>query len=92
MQVYIKRAYQGRLRQTADGLGEQYAPKYTTGRFTFNYTSDTTTTVKFRSETELGIDLDGDGRLESDVFGTETIAKLNLGETTKTGSENVGGF
>lgn len=31
MSVYVKRAMQGRLRQSADELGEQYAPKNTTG-------------------------------------------------------------
>ncbi len=30
MQVYVKRAYQGRIKQEADNLGEQYSPKHTT--------------------------------------------------------------
>lgn len=29
MQVYVKRAYQGRLKQEADTLGQQYAPTHT---------------------------------------------------------------
>ena len=30
MQVYVKRAYQGRIKQEADNLGEQYSPRHTT--------------------------------------------------------------
>ncbi len=29
MQIYIKRGYQGRLKQEADQVGQQYAPKHT---------------------------------------------------------------
>lgn len=29
MQVYVKRSYQGRLKQEADSLGQQYSPKHT---------------------------------------------------------------
>lgn len=30
MRVYIKRGYQGRLKQDVDGLGQQYSPGHTT--------------------------------------------------------------
>jgi hypothetical protein len=31
MQVYLKRGYQGRLRESTDQIGDQYSPGYTTG-------------------------------------------------------------
>ena len=34
MQIYVKRGIQGRLRQSADQVGEQYAPGKTTSTFT----------------------------------------------------------
>jgi len=30
MQVYVKRSYQGRLKQEADSVGSQYSPRHTT--------------------------------------------------------------
>lgn len=36
MQVYVKRSYQGRLKQEADSVGEQYAPKHTTSQVITN--------------------------------------------------------
>lgn len=42
MQVYIKRAYQGRLKQEADSVGQQYAPGHT----------DSTVTTAMHSYTE----------------------------------------
>jgi len=41
MQVYIKRGLQGKLKESADQLGEQYSPGYTTGTVTVNTTSST---------------------------------------------------
>ncbi|MBM3246502.1 MAG: hypothetical protein FJZ13_04160 [Candidatus Omnitrophica bacterium] len=42
MQVYIKRGFQGRLRQASDDIGEQFSPGNTTGT--------TTTTSSVTSE------------------------------------------
>lgn len=41
MQVYVKRGLQGKLKDSADQIGEQYSPGYTTGTVTV----DTTTTT-----------------------------------------------
>jgi len=43
MQVYIKRAYQGRLKKEADEVGEQYAPKHTTSEITIKTDSNSKT-------------------------------------------------
>ena len=74
MAVYTKRAYQGRLKQTADQLGSQYAPRRATGDFTTNYTSDSVSQSLTVTEVELGYDLDGDGELEDDVTATRSIS------------------
>jgi len=42
MQVYIKRGVQGKLKATADDIGKQYSPGYTTA--TVNTTTNSTTT------------------------------------------------
>ncbi len=91
MQIYIKRGMEGRLRQSADELGQQYAPKRTTGTTNLTYTSNIRTTVESKSEFDLQRDLDGDGILEKDVFGTETKSQL-VGDNNQTqdSSEHVG--
>lgn len=43
MQGYVSRAMQGRLRQQADSIGEQYAPGRTTSDVTLTYASSSTT-------------------------------------------------
>lgn len=91
MQVYLKRAMQGRLRQAADELGEQYAPKNTTGISTLTTTGTTETISKTLSESQLSVDLDGDGIIEDDVFGTETKAAILEDEKSQqAGEEKVG--
>ena len=76
MQVYMRRSMQGRLRQVANSLGQQYAPGQTTGDSTLIYNVTSTTRVLTLSEQQLNTDLDGDGVLEVDVFGTETVSIL----------------
>jgi len=45
IQVYIKRGIQGRLRSSADSIGEQYAPGNTTSNTTLNFNSNSETNV-----------------------------------------------
>jgi hypothetical protein len=45
MHVYVKRGYQGRIKQEADEIGEQYAPNHTASFISTNTTVDTTTWV-----------------------------------------------
>lgn len=42
MQVYIKRGYQGKLREGADSMGEQFSPAHTT--YTYTTVSNTVST------------------------------------------------
>lgn len=94
MQIYIKRGMQGRLRQAADEMGQQYSPKNTVGNAVVTSDSNSTTQVNiaFKSEADLGLDLDKDGTIENDVYGSlaETDSTLNSATTTTTGSETVG--
>ncbi len=46
MQFYVKRAYQGRIRQESDQVSRQYAPGHTTGTTTTVTGSSGTTTTQ----------------------------------------------
>lgn len=42
MQIYIKRGYQGKLREGADSMGEQFSPAHTTYEYTTTSTTNST--------------------------------------------------
>ena len=98
MQVYLKRSMQGRLRQLGDELGQQYAPRNTTGNQTLVYNSATTTVARTLSEKEINvmypdakIDLNGDGDYtDENIFATETFSTLDHSNTTQKQEETVG--
>lgn len=46
MQLYLKRGYQGKLRENSDQLGDQYSPSYTTGTTKITKESTTNETLK----------------------------------------------
>lgn len=87
-QAYIKRGLQGRLREAADSLGQQYEPKntVTNGPSVMTFNSNSTAVAETLSENNLSakygqtIDLDGDGTTEDDVFGT--VSTVILGKWT----------
>jgi hypothetical protein len=77
MQYYIKRSIQGRLRESADAIGEQYAPRHTSSTITITHTGT--------SEIET-TEVEREGE-----FGLETTIKTD--ETTRrTGNENLDSF
>ena len=39
MQVYLKRGYQGKLKESADSMGQQFSPGYTTNQYTITNSS-----------------------------------------------------
>jgi len=45
MQVYLKRGFQGKLRESADSMGEQFSPGYTTSNYTTNSFTNSTETL-----------------------------------------------
>lgn len=81
MQFYIKRAVQGRFRESADSIGEHYAP----GRM------DSEITITQTGSTIINTVLNRDPANPSTKLGLETITTIN--ETTaRTGYENTGKF
>src|SRR3989338_7669597 len=45
MQVYLKRGFQGKLRESADSMGEQFSPGQTTYNYTTNSFTNSTETL-----------------------------------------------
>lgn len=54
MQVYLKRGIQGRVRESADQIGEQFSPGYTiSNRYTQTYSKSTEATDAYSTRTEI---------------------------------------
>lgn len=51
MQTYLKRGYQGKLRDGADQMGEQFSPGYTTYNYTTNSFTNSTETLDANAQT-----------------------------------------
>lgn len=81
MQFYVKRAIQGRMRESADTIGEQYAPGRMNSEITVTQTGNTTVTTTLNRDPD---DLE-------EKLGLETTSETNE-TTTRTGYENVGEF
>jgi hypothetical protein len=80
MQVYIKRSMQGRLRASADSIGEQYAPGNTVLNSTYNLNTNTT------SWSHVMQYVYNDTILDSETIGVtlpETIETRSVSETVK---------
>lgn len=87
MQVYMKRAFSGRLRAAVDSVGEQYAPKHVTAQFTLKSSGVT----KTESTLEQGATRTVDGRQVNNLSVMRTTATIDTPETTeRTGHETVG--
>jgi len=80
MQIYIKRSIQGKLRGTADSMGEQYDPKKTSSDITVTFKSEYETTMETKEDTQ--------GKITSKSK-TDTVTPDK--QTTK-GWETVEGF
>jgi len=75
MQHYIKRAAQGRLREAADSIGEQYDANNIDSRVTTTQTGTTVTTTWQREDPSLKAE-------SGKVFGIET-STISVGETNR---------
>lgn len=54
MQVYLKRGLQGRMRESADQIGDQFSPGYTTSNKTIStYSNSTQMTDQWSSTTQI---------------------------------------
>jgi len=76
MQIYIKRAIQGKLRQTADDMGAQYAPKCTTSNIVIQQDSDINTTTETVED--------------NGTYKTTTRTNITSQTDTRSGNETVG--
>lgn len=81
MQIYIKRAVQGRFRESADSIGEHYAPGRMNSEITITQTGSTII------NTELKRDPDN----PATKLGLETATVIDE-TTSRTGYENTGKF
>ena len=80
MQVYVKRGFQGRLKQSADSIGDQYAP----GKTTSNYkrTLDATRTEDVFQEGQTSSTKIDEIAIQTEVGGAhETVQETFSGAT-----------
>ena len=78
MQVYIKRAYQWKLKENADSFGPQYAPRRTTGDSLTTYNSDSITQSLPLNEQDVGYDANGNGVIDDDITLTRTVSGYGI--------------
>jgi len=87
MQIYMKRAVSGRLRQTSDDIGQQYDPKNTVGEMTKVVNRDVTSKVE--TKTYEVTDEHGVKQVKNRIERTDTT---NNEITQEYGEETVGEF
>lgn len=73
MQVYLKRGYQGKLRESADSMGQQFSPGNTTNTYTVVTSSSSNEEVSTGETDEERV----------------TVSTINDQTTRRTGTENV---
>ena len=80
MVFYMRRAIAGRLRDAADGIGEQYDPRNTTGRITTTTSGKTITSTRAVDQVING----------ENVTASESATTMQPETTVTQGSETVG--
>jgi hypothetical protein len=92
MQIYIKRGIQGRLKVTADQIGEQYAPK----AMTTDINTKLNVTQTIESSYVPLTDAAGNPMLDEEsnlpVYGNKRTITVNNEAITRSGSEALGEF
>jgi len=71
MQTYVKRGYQGKLRDSADNIGDQYSPGHTTSHYTIHQESETSESF------ENGTSTTNITRQKQSKTGSETVTALD---------------
>ena len=82
MQVYIERGMAGRMRASADSVGEQYDPRQTMSVMTMSQVNDMTTSSKLSKDQDLG------NGIIVDVLENNTT--INEDRTERSGHETGG--
>lgn len=70
-QVYLKRGFQGKLKESADSMGQQFSPGHTQSNYTTKSFTNSTETVSNRQETKTDIHLQ-----ETNRVGNEAVDKF----------------
>ena len=89
MTKYIRRSMQGRLRETADELGQQYDPEKVKGEYWVDSASSVRDWTKTQTEDNVYIDLDEDNALEDVVYGTTSNKTIFSAAAAQTGGEDI---
>ena len=88
VQIYVKRGIEGRLKQSADEIGDQYAPLNATTNITTTLTSDQNVISN-----QVELDKGGAPLLEYGVPVLGITSETTMDETTqRSGSEAFGKF
>ena len=70
MQVYLKRGFQGKLKENADTMGTQFSPGYTTSRYTTHNVTNS------NEEVADGVTTTTINNQSTDRSGTEDVGKF----------------
>jgi hypothetical protein len=74
MSAYLKRAVQGKFKDTSDGIGEQYSPQRSRAHINISINSNVTT----------------ESRVEGDGLDARSVAETRANEvTTRRGNEEI---
>lgn len=76
MGVYMKRGFQGKLRESTDQVGQQYSPTHATSSYT------TTTNVAQTENVAAGVTTTNITQNQQQKTGTETLAPLSAENTS----------
>lgn len=71
MQVYLKRGFQGKLKESADSMGTQFSPGATTSNYTTHNVTDSTETLND------GVSTTTISNQATDRTGTENVQKFD---------------
>jgi len=91
MQIYIKRGIEGKLKETSDNIGEQYAPKNTTTDITNTSTSGQTQSDEIVNVAVPGVPGGINDSYGMPIYSTKSTVTSSA-NTTRSGSENLGEF
>jgi len=83
MGVYMKRGFQGKLRESTDQIGEQYSPGHTTGTFTTTVSMSQTEAQASGGKTTTTI-----SKYDVERSGSETVATFDQEYWGRAGSGN----
>lgn len=85
MQPYLKRSFQGKLRESGDSIGEQYSPGNATSTTTMTNSSRTTSNT-------TTLEIESAGPNEDNTLQTTVVWTTEYDTTHRFGTEKLGKF